>query len=797
MNPLLFIKRIALPLVAALTVTYAQSTASLSGRILDPSALPVPGAALTLSNPVSRIQRTTASLPDGSFSFTNLPFQSYELVVSKPGFGPARQNLELRSNVPVAVTIRLQVEQAQTALDVLDYERGMLIDPSQTGTQAQMNQSDIERLATQSRGLEGVLLSFPGFAQNANGAIHPRGAHNQLTFVLDGMPITDQLSGAFANAIDPNIVQTVELFTGNIPAEYGSKTAAVANVTTRSGAGSGRLLQGSATANASAYDTFSGMLQASGERGRLGYSGSFQSMKSNRYLDQVSLDNLHNGGNLERGFARLDIQASPRDLVRLNFMSGRSSLQLANLRSQHEAGMAQRQRLEDASTMLGWVRTLDPRTTFDATASVRTAESLLLPSAGDTPVTAWQSRRTTTLTLWNRINRMQGAHTLKAGFDFQHFPVQERFRFGVTSPSFNDPQSGGFIPTLAAHDLTRGGREFQFARRAAGQLYTGFLQDSVRWGRFQFALGLRYDLYQFLVRGNQWQPRVGLSYHLKETGTVLRASYNRTFQTPPTENLLLSSSEESTALVAPNVRETLGGGLAQIRPERQNLYEAGIQQALFGRLSLNVSYYRKKARDQQDNNNFFNTGVIFPMALAGIDVRGAEARLVVPEYRGLSGTFSLTHARAISRPPFTGGLFIGNSAVEILSAGPFYIDHDQKLSTHAVIRYARKGLYSTTSIRYDSGLVVNPSNPAQVAADPDYADLLPYVNLTSSPPRAKPRTITDVVIGYERGEPRRWDLSLTISNLFNTTAVYNFQSLFVGTRIVQPRSAGLRLRWFF
>ncbi len=47
-----------------------------------------------------------------------------------------------------------------------------------------------------------MLVTFPGFAQNANGAIHPRGAHNQMTFVVDGLPISDQLTGAFANALD-------------------------------------------------------------------------------------------------------------------------------------------------------------------------------------------------------------------------------------------------------------------------------------------------------------------------------------------------------------------------------------------------------------------------------------------------------------------------------------------------------------------------------------------------------------------------------------------------------------------
>jgi outer membrane receptor protein involved in Fe transport len=168
--------------------------------------------------------------------------------------------------------------------------------------------------------------------------------------------------------------------------------------------------------------------------------------------------------------------------------------------------------------------------------------------------------------------------------------------------------------------------------------------------------------------------------------------------------------------------------------------------------------------------------------------------------RGFSGTLSITHARAISTPPFTGGLFIGDEAVEALSAGPFVIDHDQAVAIHGVLTYStRRGFYSTLSIRHDSGLVTNPSDPDEVAADPDYSDLLPYVNLLSDPARTRPRTITDIVIGYEKSREgkRRYDVSLQVSNLTDKTALYNFQSIFVGTRVVQPRTVGARLRWYF
>jgi hypothetical protein len=353
--------------------------------------------------------------------------------------------------------------------------------------------------------------------------------------------------------------------------------------------------------------------------------------------------------------------------------------------------------------------------------------------------------------------------------------------------------------------LTRGGRLFQFADKKAGTLASGFLQDSVQWKRFVISLGARFDSYRLVVKGYHFQPRVGVSFYLKETGTVLRASYNRNYQTPPNENLLLSSSEAAAALAPESVRAALGTAFAPLRPQKENVYEVGLQQSFAGRASLNASFYHKDSVDQQDNNNFFNTGVIFPLTLASIRVNGAEARLTLPPVHGVTGTLSATHARAISTPPFTGGLFLGQDAVDVLTTGPFVIDHDQKLSIQGTAHYTvNRKWWVSTSVRYDSGLVANPSNPAVVAADPDFSDLLPYVKLNQTPARVRQHTITDVAVGYSHfrsgGSGRSetaWDVQLQVNNSFDVTALYNFQSVFVGTRLVAPRAVGVKMRWYW
>ena len=793
---------LALTLLVGHQTAMAQASGTLAGTVLDPSQAAVPGASVRLSSPLSGLQLQTVTDGRGRFRLSNIPFQSYALQVEREGFKPSMLEVEVRSNLPLAVAITLEIVVPSETVSVDSAAKLTLLDPRVSGTKTRLSRMIIEKLpvGTGARGLEAILLGFPGFAANANGSIHPRGAHNQMTYVIDGMPITDQFSGQFATSIDPNLVQNLELFTGNIPPEYGAKVSGVANVTTRSGFDGGGSTFGQLDLGGGGFDTLSQSVQVGGVEGRLGWFGSASNVKSNRFLDSPSFDNLHNGGNTQRASVRLDWHRSGRDVFRLSAMGGRSSFQLANLRSQHANGQRQRRLLDDLSFSMGYVRVVSPNTTFDSTTSYRDTAARLYPSPGDIPVTAELSRTLATLSSFNRLNWQRGSHSIQTGLDFQRFPVSESFTFGLTDPGTNDPSRLGFNPSLAPYDLSRGGARFRFRARDSGRLFTVFLRDQVKWRQLVLDLGLRYDRYSMIVNASELQPRLGLAFHLERTSTVFRASYNRNFQTPPNENLLLANSPESAMLAPPEVRRTLNGGVIPIQPQYQNVYEAGLQQDIAGVASLDAVYYHKNSANPQDNDNFLNTGIIFPTSLAFSRVNGFEARLRVPEARRVSGSLSLTHFRAIVTPPFTGGLFLGSAALDALTEGPFVIDHDQALGMSGNLIYRPyKGWWASWQVRHDSGLVSNPSDPDEVAADPDYYDQLAYVDLLGDPPRIRPRTIVNTSLGYEhyRGDRRAWEIVAQVSNLTNRKGLYSFQSVFVGTRVIQPFTASLRLRLFW
>ena len=604
----------------------AQTTSAIRGTVVDQTGATISDARVSLRNNLTGFDQSARTQQDGTFHLSNIPLRSYEIAVEANGFNRFQQTISFANGATQSMTIPMVLLTSRTSTVVSASDTMELVTPEDTGTRGQINQKEIERLALSvgNRGLEAVVQTFPGFAQNANNSIHPRGAHTQMSFIIDGMPITDQLTGAFANSVDPNIVQTVEIFTGNIPSEYGAKTAAVINVNTKSGLGTNRKFMGSTAISGAQFGTLGQVTQFAGQSKRFGYSGLVNTMKSNRYLDAVSLDNLHNGGNSARGFLRLDYQASDKDIFRVNFLIGQAQFQLANLRSQHANGMNQRQELADVSTAANWVRTVDATSTYEMNYSVRRSNSKLLPSLGDTPVTAQQNRRLTTISLNHRYATVRGRHNLRAGLDLQRTPLSERFQFGITDREFNNPQSEDFITTLLPYDLSRSGRLFRFDEKGTGGFYSGHIQDSIKLGDFHVSLGMRYDVYRFQVDQTLWQPRLGVSYHLKQTGTVFRASYNRLLQTPQNENLLLSNSEKANVLVAPDLRQSIGGQVVRIRPERQNLYELGLQQAIGKRWSVNSSFYHKNAKNQQDVNNFFNTPIVFPLQLLAIRVNSVN-----------------------------------------------------------------------------------------------------------------------------------------------------------------------------
>ncbi len=288
-----------------------------------------------------------------------------------------------------------------------------------------------------------------------------------------------------------------------------------------------------------------------------------------------------------------------------------------------------------------------------------------------------------------------GNHNLKFGGSIGATRLHEQFSFGITDPTDAAfaGEDGAFNPALAPFDLTNGGSPLAYDQSFTIKQQAGYVQDDIKAGNVTLNLGLRFDHYDGLSTATLLQPRVGVSYAVTRSGTVLRASYGRTMETPYNENLLLSAGYGLNGL--------FGDGQV-VPPGRRNQVEVGVQQG-FGRwLVADFGYFNKRTDNGYDFGVLFNTPIAFPVAWDHSRIDGFTGRINVLEHGGFSAFVVMAHTNAIYSPPGVGGILLEQPE------GDFRIDHDQKFNATTNVQYVfekRIGAWAALSWRYDSGLV--------------------------------------------------------------------------------------------
>src|ERR1700736_2691623 len=324
-----FIFVLVLSLCAAVPALFGQSNSGIvAGTVTDPAGAVVPGATVSVQNPVSGYSRTTVTDAAGHFQFPNLPLNSYHLTATAAGFGSVAQDANVSSPIPMNLKIALKLEGASTTINV-EAEDLLNNDPT-SHTNVDRNLFDRLPLESQSSSLSSlVTLASPGVAADSNGLFHGLGDHASNSFSIDGQPITDQQSKVFSNQIPSNSVQSLEVIQGAPPAEYGGKTSLVIQVTTRSG-------QGVTTPHGSVNTSY-GSFGTSNVGFDLAYGGakwgnfvSANGMNSGRFLDPPEFVVVHARGHEENVFDRVDYQLSTADSIHLNLGFTRSWFQTPN-----------------------------------------------------------------------------------------------------------------------------------------------------------------------------------------------------------------------------------------------------------------------------------------------------------------------------------------------------------------------------------------------------------------------------------------------------------------------------------
>jgi carboxypeptidase family protein len=789
------------------TLLSAASAGSVHGTVVGPDRQPMSGVVVSLRNDVTGFKQQSATGTDGAFTFFNVPYNPYVVRVEVQGFAPVASNVDVRSSVPVEVPVKLAVAQLSESISVTASSPAAQLETDSSESHIDIDKSYIAKApaAVASRAMEQIVTSTPGFAKDENGRFHFQGAHSQSEYVVDGQTISDQTGMTFSNSIDPGIAQGIEIIYGNVPAEFGEKIGAVINLTTKSGLGAGAP-KVDAYVGASKFATAELGASVGGGSQTFGYFGSINGSKSDRFLDPVNFDNLHNHGNTVRGFLRLDSQSSDaKSSFRFTTLLGSTHRDVPNTYSQQAAGQDQRVRSNDENFNIGWSKITTQSSVLELIGFGRFSKFQLTPSTNDTPVIIDSNRSLNNYGLAPSFSWSNANNEVKVGLNLKRYPIREHFAFGITDPTLNDPNMDGYNPNLAPYDLTRGGHQFVFDGKRNGSYYAAYVQDNIKFGNLTTNLGVRYDNNNVPSRETAVEPRVGVAYYLPNTKTVFRASYNRVLYTPEFENILFSSSADAGRLVPPEVQASraLGGGELFVHSERQNAFDIGVQQGIGSLLRLDADYWRRRSQFAGDQDQFQNTGIVFPLAFTAGHLDGWNLRLDLSRFAGIRGFASLGHTHAQYVPPLTGGLFLNTTALDTLTGGPFLIDHDQKLQAQTALFYdiGRSGLWVGGNARYDSGLVTH-ADPATLLMDPDNAFAAPYISVHSNtdldPNRIKPRTILDFSVGADL---QQYHMPLSVQadllNATNKKGVYNILSTFGGTHVIPPRMLAVRVRYVY
>src|SRR6266699_2642529 len=440
------IRRFTLPIVRSLALITLVSVLSFSalaqsltagtvtGTVSDPNNAVVPNATVTIENAVTGFKRTVNTESDGSFKFIGVPQNTYSLTVTAAGFTAAKQTLNVRTSVPIALTIPLSVGAATESVTVTSVGSDVLENIPSAHTD--LDQGLIDRMPVRSPGAglsDLITNSAPGVVAESNGMFHPLGDHAQTTFSVDNQPISDQQSKAFSTQLPPDAVQSMEVITGATPAEYGDKTSLVVNVITKSGLGQKKP---TGTFNTS-YGTFGSVAPSA----TLAFGGkkagdfvAFDFERSGRFLDSPEFTVLHDRGTSVSLFDRFDYSMGPNDTFHVNLSLARNRFQIPNTFDQQSLGQDQRQSVRSINIAPGYVHIFNASSVLTINPYIRQDQVQYFPSANplsDTPQTISQQRRLTNAGLRTDLSYVKGKSNAKFGVQFSHTFLTEAFKFGI------------------------------------------------------------------------------------------------------------------------------------------------------------------------------------------------------------------------------------------------------------------------------------------------------------------------------------------------------------------------------
>jgi hypothetical protein len=789
-NPLRWLFHVGIVLVA-LPLVAQSNNGELRLKVADPRGQGLK-AAITLSSDAAQLRRSLITDDVGQLAARNLPFGLYHLVVESEGFSPFSGLIEIRSALPTEYVVKLSIAAMSTAVNVT--AEATLLDPERSGA---ANHLDEQAIADRPASLPGrsmvdLINSQPGWLYEGNAVLHPRGSEYQTQFVVDGIPLTDNRSPSFGPEMEADDVDSLTIYTAGIPAEYGRKMGGVVEVNTLRDDQPG--LHGEAALSGGSFDSAGAFAQVQYGRGHNTFGASAAGNMTAHYLNPVVPENYTNHGTTGDFSLSFTRDFTPKDRLSLNVRHELSRYELPNEQLQEfpqfqdpvpPAGTPpQLQTADNFETMgmISYQHVFSPDALANLRGMVRENSDDLNSNASSWPIRAYLHNDFTEGYFNGTVSIHHGNQEWKAGVESDALFLHENFS-DVLAIDPND-QNNPYNPFAAGTPTS-----FAFNGNRPDLEQSAFVEDLIHLGNWTMNAGLRWDHYQLLVNQNAVSPRFSAARYFPSAGLIVHASYDRVFQTPSFENILLASSQQVTSL-NPNVLRL------PVEPSHGNYFELGATKSFVGQVRFDANYFRRYVNNYADDDQILSTAVSFPIAFRKAIIYGAEGKIEVPHWRRFSGFLSYSYIVGNAWLPVTGGLFLGDDAVRATTqlTGHFPDSQDQRNTARLHIRYQLTSrLWIAPSAEYGSGLPFEFTGTYQQALAEYGQAVVDRIDLNDG--RIKPTLSVDVTAGFDlyQKEKRSLRLQADVENLNNRLNVIDFGGLFSGNAIGPPRSYFLRL----
>jgi hypothetical protein len=779
-------KRLALLFFSCALALFCQSNSGeLHLKVSDPSGLGVKTTVEIVSE-ANQYRHTLATGDQGSLSVQRLPYGIYQLEIKQPGFAAVSVPVEIRSSLPTEYTIQLKLHSVNESVTVKADDT--LLDPDRAGSINEIGSDTIQHRLTSlpGRSMQDLVNTQPGWLYEGNAVLHPRGSEYQTQFVVDGIPLTDNRSPSFGPEIGANDVDSMSIYTAGFPAEYGRKMGGVVEVNTLHDSQAG--FNGQVVLSGGSYDTASAFAQGQYMWGANTFGFSASGGGTDHYLNPVVPQNFTNNGTTGEFSVNFERDLTQNDRLNLIVRHELSRYALPNEMVQQTfcvppgEAPCQQQHANNLETMgiASYRHIFSPNVVADFRGMVRTNQNNFYSNPLSNPIILSQHNWFNEGYFKGMVTIARGRQEWKVGVESDNTFLRENFSYLITDPSQFDP---GTALTFS----------FPGAFPSQGQRpdleQSAFVQDLVHLGNWTLNVGLRWDHYQLVVNKQAVEPRLAVSRYFPSAGLIVHFAYDRVFQTPSFENLLLSSSPEVTSINPDFLR-------LPVLPSEGNYYEGGLSKAFGKNVRLDTNFYRRDVNNYADDDQIQNTTISFPIAFRNSIIYGAEAKIEVPNWHGLSGFGSYSYMVGNVWFPVTGGLFLGQNAqdAEMQTGGHFPDSQDQRNTVFTRWRYQlMPRVWIAGGIQYGTGLPFQfNGNPAEVLAE--YGQqVLNRINFNRG--RIYPSLVVSASVGGDIYKSERVNVRLQVDgqNLTNVLQVIDFGGLFSSNAIGPSRSYALRL----